>query len=205
MMRVGCYVDGFNLYHAIDALKEPQLKWLDLKSLAGSYLRPEHKLERVVYFTAVTTWDAQKRARHLHYIKAVQHTGVEVLLARFDRVKKHCRKFDQFCKFDQEKQTDVNLAVEILSDCYDSKIDRILLVTADSDHVPLLKRLRQRFPAIKIFLIAPPRRLGEARELGSMAHNRFELTAGRLREHLLPRTIKSGHRIVATCPASYVK
>ena len=28
--RVSVYIDGFNLYHAIDALNENHLKWLDL-------------------------------------------------------------------------------------------------------------------------------------------------------------------------------
>ena len=31
--RVAVYVDGFNLYHAIDELRDNQLKWLDLWQL----------------------------------------------------------------------------------------------------------------------------------------------------------------------------
>ena len=116
MLRVGRYIDGFNLYHAIDALGDHSLKWLDLKSLAQSYVRADQSLVRVAYFTAINTWDASKRARHLLYVNAIESTGVEVFLAGFDRIKKHCRAFDRFCKFDQEKQTDVNLAVQVLSD-----------------------------------------------------------------------------------------
>jgi uncharacterized LabA/DUF88 family protein len=170
MLRVGCYIDGFNLYHAVDALQEHSLKWLDLRSLALSYLRAEQVLARLAYFTALNSRDAQKRARHLEYINAVQATGVELFLAGFDRVRRHCRTFDRYCKFDQEKQTDVNLAVQLLSDCYEGNIDRALLISADSDHVPLLRRIRARFPEIRLFLIAPPNRLKEARELGSLAH-----------------------------------
>ena len=39
MLRVTVYVDGFNLYHAIEALADPILKWTDLRSLAQSYLK----------------------------------------------------------------------------------------------------------------------------------------------------------------------
>ena len=34
--RVACYVDGFNLYHAIDDLRKPHLKWVNLWALAES-------------------------------------------------------------------------------------------------------------------------------------------------------------------------
>jgi hypothetical protein len=34
MRRVIVYIDGFNLYHAIDDLRKPWLKWLDLQAMA---------------------------------------------------------------------------------------------------------------------------------------------------------------------------
>ena len=34
MTRVACYVDGFNLYHAINDLNKPHLKWLDIRAVA---------------------------------------------------------------------------------------------------------------------------------------------------------------------------
>lgn len=33
MRGVIVYIDGFNLYHAIDRLNEPSLKWLDLRAV----------------------------------------------------------------------------------------------------------------------------------------------------------------------------
>ena len=38
MATVSFYVDGFNLYHAINGLHRPQLKWLNLRELAISFL-----------------------------------------------------------------------------------------------------------------------------------------------------------------------
>ena len=35
--RVVCFIDGFNLYHAIVRLGEPHLKWLDLRRLMQRY------------------------------------------------------------------------------------------------------------------------------------------------------------------------
>jgi hypothetical protein len=31
--RVICFVDGFNLYHALHSIGKPHLKWLDLRKL----------------------------------------------------------------------------------------------------------------------------------------------------------------------------
>lgn len=55
-MRVSAYIDGFNLYHAIDATRRHELKWLDLRRLCEVYApRPDHELIAVNYFSAFAT------------------------------------------------------------------------------------------------------------------------------------------------------
>mgnify|MGYP002623926350 FL=1 len=203
-MRVACYIDGFNLYHAVNALNDPLLKWTDLGALARSYLGPNDTMVRTVFFTALNSWDKAKRQRHVNYIKALEATGVEVVLSRFDRVQKHCFQNDRFCPIREEKQTDVSIAVEVISDCYERGIERILLMTADSDQVPLVRRIRERFPETIVYMIAPPKRLAVARELGGVCNGVSELTAGRLRQHSLPLEIRDGRgRLIAARPAIY--
>ena len=203
-MRVACYIDGFNLYHAIDALGDHLLKWIDLRSLAQSYLGADDELIRTVFFTAVNTWDQAKRQRHVNYIKALEATGVDVVRSRFDRVQKHCFQQGRFCPIREEKQTDVAIAIEILSDCYERGIQRVLLITADSDQVPLVRQVRQRFPETIVFMVAPPKRLSVARELGNACSGVTELTAGRLRQHPLPGEIRDGRgRLIGSRPALY--
>ena len=202
-MRVACYIDGFNLYHAIDALGDHLLKWTDLRSLVASFLRQDDSLVRIVFFTAFNTWDAEKRQRHVNYVKALESTGIEVVLSRFDRVKKHCFQQDRYCPFREEKQTDVAIAIEVLSDCYEKELQRILLLTADSDQVPLVKRVRQRFPEAIVYMIAPPGRLSAARELGGVCSGFTELSANR-RQHPLPSEIRDARgKLIAARPALY--
>ncbi len=86
-------------------MAEPALKWLDVRALAASYLKPDQMLERVVFSTAYYTWDAEKRDRHINYVRALEAVGVEVILARFDNVKKYCRREERYCKFNEEKQS----------------------------------------------------------------------------------------------------
>jgi len=49
-MRTRVYVDGFNLYYG--ALKGAKFKWLNLVELARNMLPTDHKLDRLIYFTA---------------------------------------------------------------------------------------------------------------------------------------------------------
>jgi hypothetical protein len=118
MARVSCYIDGFNLYHAISDLGRPELKWLSLKALAKSYLERQDTLAGVTYFTAVQKRFAEKARRHVAYIDALRATGVEVVESRFTKAKKYCSSYGRYCSFDFEKQTDVAFAVRVLSDAY---------------------------------------------------------------------------------------
>jgi hypothetical protein len=94
---VNVYVDGFNLYHAIAAQDDHRLKWLNLRTLAESYLKRGEVLGRVVFFTAILTWEQQKQARHKNYIVALKANGVEVVESKFRKVSKHCHIMDRYC------------------------------------------------------------------------------------------------------------
>src|SRR5687767_1436423 len=116
MRRVNCYVDGFNLYHAIRETGRQELKWLSLVSVAQLTLRPGDVLAAVHYFTAVVHWDKQKAQRHREYITALRSTGVRIADSYFVNNHKMCRKFSRACPFYEEKQTDVGLATRVLRD-----------------------------------------------------------------------------------------
>lgn len=161
-------------------------------------------MEKVTFFTAFNTWDAGKRGRHVNYVNALEHFGVNVVRAKFDAPPKWCHRHERYCKIREEKQTDVAFSIEVLSDCYELNIQRVLLITADSDHVPMVERVRQRFPNVVVYLIAPPGRLHVARELGQKCSGIAELRAGRLRQHALPLDIRDGlGSLIAARPAIY--
>lgn len=203
-MKVAAYIDGFNAYHAIAALNQPLLKWLDYHSLATSLLREGETLERVVFYTALNPWSNEKRARHSNYIAALKHTGVEVVESRFTRPSKFCQGMQQYCKNYEEKQTDVAIAVDVLTDIMLGKTDRVLLFTADSDQIPLVKRVRAHRPESIVFLVAPPGRLGQARELGRHCSGIMELKPDTLRKFILaPAFYKPNGKPAATLPAEY--
>lgn len=204
-MRVCAYIDGFNAYHAIQRLGDPALKWLDYHSLIASMLGPEDTLERVVFYTALTPWAHDKRKRHENYIAALKATGVEVVESVFTRPRKFCKPQNRHCKNYEEKQTDVAIAVDVLSDCFMGRVERVILVTADSDQIPMVKRVRSTFPNNIVLLVAPPARLDQARELGSHCSGVTELKEKTLRKFLLPpELLKPNGKPLALFPQSGV-
>lgn len=203
-MRVGVYIDGFNAYHAIAALKESQLKWLDYWALSHSLAR-DGEVVRVAFYTALSPWSQDKRARHSNYIAALRATGVEVVESIFTRPRKWCQKHARFCRNYEEKQTDVAIATDILTDCFEDRVDKIMLVTADSDQIPLVSRVRRLFPDKIVVLAAPPGRLEQARALGEACSGVTELKAKLLRAHLLPEEVhKPNGKIAARIPPEYM-
>lgn len=82
--RVICFVDGFNLYHAIHSLKKPYLKWIDLWQLASVFIRPKsQRLEAVYYFSAYADWLPDAKGRHLRYVKTLMIAGVKPVMGKF--------------------------------------------------------------------------------------------------------------------------
>jgi uncharacterized LabA/DUF88 family protein len=200
---VSCYIDGFNLYHAIEALQKPCLKWLNLWKLAQSFTRPGEDLEEVHFFTALSTSDGRKYKRHTNYIAALECTGVTVHRGEFQKVSRFCNRHERTCPFQEEKRTDVGIAVKMLSDAFDGT-DRMLLMTADADRVPTLKAISERYPERNLTLVAPPGRLSLARNLGAIATEYRELTEGRLYANMFARNVyRSDGGFVAAMPADY--
>lgn len=138
-MRVACYVDGFNLYHAIDELKQPHLKWVDLSSLAASLCRQNEQLVKVAYFSAYATWMPDAYHRHRQYVAALQNSGVECHLARFTSSNASCRKCSATWIAHEEKETDVHFSLTLFEDAVDNVFDRAIIISADGDHVPAIR------------------------------------------------------------------
>lgn len=204
MARASFYIDGFNLYHAINDLDKPHLKWLDLKKLAVSFLSPESEVVGVSYFTAHMHWNPTKSLRHRAYVDALESVGVDVHISNFAKRRKYCHRTGQYCKNFEEKQTDVAMALQVSADLARLSPDIIYLVTADSDYVPLIKHIRSIDAQTKVVIAAPPGRLTLARELCGLADDKKEITAGRLGACLLPRNVEDENgKVVARRPAKY--
>ena len=112
-MRIISYIDGFNLYHAIDNLKRPALKWLDLWSLTNSLARSGETVSEVNYFSAYATWRPDAYKRHIEYVKALEHAGVKCIMGHFKSKNRTCLSCGATWTQHEEKETDVHIAARI--------------------------------------------------------------------------------------------
>lgn len=203
MHKVACYIDGFNLYHSIDDLHKPHLKWVNLWALAQSICRPNEVLRKVSYFSAYATWLPEKHARHRKYVTALEAHGVSCHMARFNRRTITCRSCGAQWNSREEKETDVHFALTFLEDAFIGEFDRAIIVSADSDYVPAVRAVRKRFSEKEVFLAAPPGRLGMARELRNVCSGKLEITPGRIAKCLLPQDVKTTSGDIVRRPSHY--
>ncbi len=201
-MRIIAYVDGFNLYHAIDDLNRPALKWLDLRALATSLAREGEEVIEVNYFSAYATWRPVAYQRHIEYVKALEHVGVNCIMGHFKKKDRSCRACGAAWHTHEEKETDVHIAARLVVDACENRYDRAILITADSDLTPALAIVKQRFPTKQLFVAAPPNRMAAARGLNP----NYQLTPGRLAKCPLPETATDAQtgRVLFKRPATYV-
>lgn len=196
--RAIVYIDGFNLYHAIDDLGEAHLKWLDLWSLSEKLLHPDQTLIAVKYFTAYATWRPQSYRRHQRYVAALEACGVTPIIGRFKRKTVHCRARCQQTYFThEEKETDVNIGVHLVADALRDRFERALVISADTDLNSAVLLARAEAPEKRVDLVAPPNRMGR----NSKAL--FEVTKGRVRSSLLPAQVARGDGRTVERPAEY--
>jgi uncharacterized LabA/DUF88 family protein len=208
--RVAVYFDGFNMYHAIADLNEPFLKWLNLQRLSQLLIqRKSQQLVKVAYFSAIATYFQNTEhegriRRHEAYIRALESKGVECHLGNFAKRDHHYKGkgFRARWQRREEKQTDVAIAVHVTSDAFNGVFDRALIVSLDTDMLPIFRVLRPQFPE-KIFVtVAPPSR-AHHRDLLALANDHMVIKRSQLEKSLFgPRVMRNGV-IVAYRPSSY--
>lgn len=156
-IRAAVYIDGFNLYHAIADLNVPHLKWVNYRALSERIIRRGESLERVVWCTAVNTKNLAKMLRWREFKKAQEHVGVICAEGHFTEEPRTCHQGHNYLH-PTEKEGDVNLAINLISDAHLNRFDVAYLITADSDQVATAKLFRARFPDKALFSVAPPGR-----------------------------------------------
>lgn len=200
--KVIAFIDGFNLYHSIDDLGplNNHLKWLNLWKLCEISCTEQEELVGVKYFTAVQTTSQRKKIKHLVYIRALEFYGVEIIKGRFARTKKRHMDRKEFFPVLEEKETDVNIAIQMVKGAIKDEYDTAFLITADSDQVPTIKLVKDIGKQVRVLI--PVRR--QANELKRVSDRSEQISIDKLSNCLLPGEVHTnGRRIVR--PDDYKK
>lgn len=205
MVRVNVYVDGYNLYHAIDNLKDDTLKWLDLRALMANFLDPNlHNLQRVYYFSAYATWRQKAYQRHRLYEQALRVSGVETVMGKFKEKDRSCRKCKDTWIAHEEKETDVNIALYLLNDAYQDQYDEAVIISQDSDLFPAIKMVKKHFPQKSVKIITPPN-LHHSKEMAQLVGKKklSKIKTIHLQRSLLPAALVMPNGKVIKRPSKY--
>lgn len=199
------YIDGFSLYYSLKGKAWRKYYWLDVNALARRLTRRAGSVEAVKYFTALvepTGRDPDKRRRQAHYLAALRtRPETHIIYGRFKPRPRHCRTCGATWKSFEEKQTDVNIAMEILSDAYESRFDTMLLISRDGDLAGVLRRIKQDFPQLGIILACPPGRASP--DLGRFATRSIHVTAQDFRLCQLPDQVTTESAKIVRRPSSW--
>ena len=166
--RIQCFIDGFNLYHAVDNLKRPHLKWLNLRKLIEGFTDPAlQEVQSIFYFSAFATWRPDAHRRHQQYVEALKTVSVTPIMGRFKEKDVYCRSCKTPYKTHEEKETDVNVALWLVNEAYKNNFDEAFIVSRDSDLTPAIRMVLTEFPHKKIKVISPPN-AGHSKEIGQL-------------------------------------
>ncbi len=206
--RLIVYIDGFNLYYGA-VRNTPRLKWLDLAKFCR-ILRPSDDIQRIHYFTAQV--DGSTKAHQKEYWKALATTPqVNIVLGKFKKKRVACKVSacvhagSKLFSTQEEKRTDVSIALAMLDDAYQGLCDHQVLISGDSDLVPAVALVRHRFPAMKTTVYVPstnPVR-GAAVELRASAAINRDLPLNLLAYAQFPNRIPDGAGGFVTRPAAW--
>lgn len=163
MARVIAYIDGFNLYYGLRESQMRRYYWLNLREVASRLLKPTQTLERVNYFTSIVSSPPDKNRRQAIYLEALSTLpDFSIHYGHYLADSVVCRHCGHKHVTHHEKMTDVNIATELLTDAFADRYDVALLISADSDLVGPIRRVRQLFPEKRVVVVFPPARHSNA-------------------------------------------
>ena len=185
------FIDGYNLYHAIERSSKQDIsflnaKWLDLEKLCSFFIDPNiEQLAGIKYFTTLS-WKSDSLYRQQIYISALlaQSHQVDIIYGKFKAKERFC----PFCQNSrlghEEKLTDVNIAIYLLENALKNTYDEAVIVSADSDLIPSILAVKRNFPG-KIVAVLPPF-ANSANDLKNNAHKKYKMTQRHLHNSQLP-------------------
>lgn len=170
-MKTIVYVDGYNLYYGL--LRRSAFKWLDLYGLFQNHvLDPLSEVIEVRYYTAPVLGrmcdDPQSPQRQRTYLQALRKMppnkvviieGKMVATTPYQRLVTPLAACPDVTHVQvyafNEKNTDVNLAADLITGAWTGAYEQAVICTNDTDIVGVLTAIRRCHPGIKLGLVAP--------------------------------------------------
>lgn len=186
--RVNIYVDGFNFYFGLKSKNWRKYYWIDLVKLFEQFIKPDQELANVFYCTAVQKDSGKRDRQDLFFTANKQNPKFKLIFGKFLSKKVYFggKQYNTF----EEKQTDVNIAVEMIRNVVKDNCDISIIVSADSDLIPPINLIRELSSNHKVFVFFPPNRHSADLTNHSDAIVHLHRYEARFKKSILPNTIK---------------
>jgi len=194
--RAIVYIDGFNLYY--NAIIRTQFKWLNFAKFVKA-VRTNDTIVQIKYFTALV--EGRGQVNQLTFWKALETLpSVQIIKGKHKKKQRQClvrecrHSGDRTFTSLEEKRTDVSIAIEMLDDAYQDRCDIFVLISGDSDLVPVIKKIRDRFPSKEVTVYVPNRGGDDGHhEIRGAAHRARDLPLNVLKHAQFPDKVPDGY------------
>lgn len=223
--KVNVYIDWFNLYHAVEKLWD-KYKWINLRKLSENYIDIKtQELKSVYFFSAYPEWNREKTKRHKNYVKALMSERVTIRNWKFNQVSRKFRKrtnniinvilwstileylrktlWDNVIPKEieysthEEKRTDVNIVLQIFEDAVKNKYDDAIIISWDSDIIPVITSVKNTVEWKKFISVLPYR--SKWKDIKRACHEFQSMTKEHLESSLLLSEIEFNWETIK-CP-----
>ena len=192
--KVIVYVDGFNFYYGLKAIaardsKWKKFYWLDVVSFFEKMLSGNQTLVRVNYFSARPNDPVASKKQDLFFSANKLNPKFRLILGKYLKKDIKCNQCGKIIHSYEEKETDVRIATQIISDVYKNNCDITIIVSADSDMIPSVELIREINPNHKVFVYFPPLRHSVSLSNACNAVRKLSDYKARFNQSILPDTV----------------
>ncbi len=200
--RVIAYIDGFNLYFGLKAAGWKRFYWLNVQALARNLLTKEQELVFTKYFTSRVSSPPEKERRQSTFIETLETLDdFRIYYGHYQSNPQRCRECGNKVMIPSEKMTDVNIAVEILTDAYQDMFDVALVMSADSDLTAPVLAIKNLFPDKRVIVAFPPQR--HSAQLKRLAHSSLQIGRANLTKSVFPNRVPKADGFILRKPPEW--
>lgn len=157
MKKVIAYIDGFNLYFGLKRKNWKRYYWLNVQKLSENLLTDAQSLMYTKYFTARISYPPEKVKRQNTFLEALETLNqLKIYYGKYQMNNIECKRCGNLWAAPNEKMTDVNISIELLSDALQNNFDIALLISGDSDLSGPLKKIHELFLDKRTIVAFPP-------------------------------------------------
>lgn len=165
-----------------------------------SFLKPHQELIAVKYFSAIQKNHDKADRQDLFFSANKLNPKFQLHLGKFLKKTLVCRNCQDNIIQYEEKETDVRIATQMITDVVNRKCDITVIVSADSDLIPPIEAIREFNVKHKVWAFFPPQRYSNDLINMTDQHIKLERHFDRFTRAQLPEEVEARNGFILKRP-----